>query len=62
MQPMYSSPPPPLWLFQSSSGQKAGCNRSKTVIARNGQHMFQSSSGQKAGCNRDLFGPVLGCD
>ena len=37
--------------FQSSSGQKAGCN---TVI-RNGieddGYPFQSSSGQKAGCN-----------
>ena len=37
-------------LFQSSSGQKAGCN-----TVRTGQItidiLFQSSSGQKAGCN-----------
>ena len=39
-------------LFQSSSGQKAGCN------PLGGNHnagllLFQSSSGQKAGCNRE---------
>ena len=40
----------PLPTFQSSSGQKAGCNvepRDTLVL----QLMFQSSSGQKAGCN-----------
>ena len=37
-------------VFQSSPGQKAGCNvlRSITVSP---PHMFQSSPGQKAGCN-----------
>ena len=36
--------------FQSSSGQKAGCNLSPQFPAGD-VYMFQSSSGQKAGCN-----------
>ena len=39
-------------MFQSSSGQKAGCNRGGSVAARGGSR-FQSSSGQKAGCNAE---------
>ena len=45
-------------MFQSSSGQKAGCN----VIERNAGGLallFQSSSGQKAGCNRIPSEPRL---
>ena len=38
-------------LFQSSSGQKAGCNGCFSGWAAS-QLLFQSSSGQKAGCNR----------
>ena len=37
-------------LFQSSSGQKAGCNVC-VVRAHLLELLFQSSSGQKAGCN-----------
>ena len=37
--------------FQSSSGQKAGCNRVMNAPERNIPIWFQSSSGQKAGCN-----------
>ena len=36
--------------FQSSSGQKAGCNP-RTASSANKYPRFQSSSGQKAGCN-----------
>ena len=38
-------------LFQSSSGQKAGCNIPKGAIVATAVLRFQSSSGQKAGCN-----------
>ena len=38
-------------LFQSSSGQKAGCNVRGGVGVRTRGAKFQSSSGQKAGCN-----------
>ena len=42
------------WMpFQSSSGQKAGCNDLITT-PRPPANLFQSSSGQKAGCNRTL--------
>ena len=37
-------------VFQSSSGQKAGCNRG-SHSCRTVRMVFQSSSGQKAGCN-----------
>ena len=37
--------------FQSSSGQKAGCNASRCSFSSSVSSMFQSSSGQKAGCN-----------
>ena len=37
--------------FQSSSGQKAGCNPFKGLAANPFELLFQSSSGQKAGCN-----------
>ena len=37
-------------MFQSSSGQKAGCNIER-LSAGPGRSAFQSSSGQKAGCN-----------
>ena len=43
-------------LFQSSSGQKAGCNLFGSLLAWICSR-FQSSSGQKAGCN--LFGSLL---
>ena len=49
-------------MFQSSPGQKAGCNpkaRSPRLVIC----LFQSSPGQKAGCNNDTvvpsFSPVL---
>ena len=39
-------------VFQSSSGQKAGCNlRTDGMIVSISFSRFQSSSGQKAGCN-----------
>ena len=38
-------------LFQSSSGQKAGCNAAGSSLRCSRHRMFQSSSGQKAGCN-----------
>ena len=41
-------------LFQSSSGQKAGCNRIPSE-PRLLAPMFQSSSGQKAGCNVEIW-------
>ena len=37
-------------MFQSSSGQKAGCNV-EIIAVRHRAEVFQSSSGQKAGCN-----------
>ena len=37
--------------FQSSPGQKAGCNRRADVQRHKPHHRFQSSPGQKAGCN-----------
>ena len=37
--------------FQSSSGQKAGCNPEFREAIRVELDLFQSSSGQKAGCN-----------
>ena len=37
--------------FQSSSGQKAGCNMRKLLKGMAQPYPFQSSSGQKAGCN-----------
>ena len=37
--------------FQSSSGQKAGCNSNGTEYEFRVRAVFQSSSGQKAGCN-----------
>ena len=37
--------------FQSSSGQKAGCNQEKRNATWTPNSRFQSSSGQKAGCN-----------
>ena len=37
--------------FQSSSGQKAGCNLPEQAHAERDRNLFQSSSGQKAGCN-----------
>ena len=40
----------PLIVFQSSSGQKAGCNQVCPVAGKVFPG-FQSSSGQKAGCN-----------
>ena len=46
-------PPPPLpgsKSFQSSPGQKAGCNAGVWVTVASGSS-FQSSPGQKAGCN-----------
>ena len=52
MQP-YPGPAPRAarcW-FQSSSGQKAGCNSIWPEGVRLVRHVFQSSSGQKAGCN-----------
>ena len=39
-----------LTMFQSSSGQKAGCNKLDAFDPTAG-NTFQSSSGQKAGCN-----------
>ena len=39
------------WLFQSSSGQKAGCNSPSSESVGLNNIVFQSSSGQKAGCN-----------
>ena len=44
--------------FQSSSGQKAGCNMRPSPKS-NGWHRFQSSSGQKAGCNGVDFGDIV---
>ena len=38
--------------FQSSSGQKAGCNAGTCDAVLRDPSGFQSSSGQKAGCNR----------
>ena len=40
-------------VFQSSSGQKAGCNPELERLGHipAGLAVFQSSSGQKAGCN-----------
>ena len=40
--------------FQSSSGQKAGCNTLAVCASILACWMFQSSSGQKAGCNKPL--------
>ena len=37
--------------FQSSPGQKAGCNRVSMRSSVSSMMMFQSSPGQKAGCN-----------
>ena len=37
-------------MFQSSPGQKAGCNR-ETLSCPLLATLFQSSPGQKAGCN-----------
>ena len=49
-------------MFQSSSGQKAGCNRWSACGTAGGPPRFQSSSGQKAGCNsRVAFAGVGGC-
>ena len=69
MQRCHSAVPAGSLWFQSSSGQKAGCNRELN------RFLFQSSSGQKAGCNRtpasvspDLFlfqsssGQKAGCN
>ena len=39
--------------FQSSPGQKAGCNFYCFALT-SGHWMFQSSPGQKAGCNLPL--------
>ena len=38
-------------VFQSSSGQKAGCNNCPCTSLDRHPGKFQSSSGQKAGCN-----------
>ena len=51
MQPVWSWPPPCVTVFQSSSGQKAGCNRGRATSNTKCPSTFQSSSGQKAGCN-----------
>ena len=42
----------PRWLFQSSSGQKAGCNPGRMTRQCAATRGFQSSSGQKAGSLR----------
>ena len=41
-------------VFQSSSGQKAGCNTANSLRMSLALILFQSSSGQKAGCNPSL--------
>ena len=43
-------------LFQSSPGQKAGCNHRGKLLSLNSNSLFQSSPGQKAGCNRLHYG------
>ena len=43
-------------LFQSSPGQKAGCNHRGKLLSLNSNTLFQSSPGQKAGCNRLHYG------
>ena len=59
MQPLrYRSPRPRKWRFQSSPGQKAGCNW-HVVDADTWTLLFQSSPSQKAGCNRLLFLDVV---
>ena len=50
MQPCYRHRLRPAKRFQSSSGQKAGCNVVFNAMSRPFAE-FQSSSGQKAGCN-----------
>ena len=40
--------------FQSSPGQKAGCNVIDARLASLCHYLFQSSPGQKAGCNLDF--------
>ena len=51
MQPI-RKPLAPCWCwFQSSSGQKAGCNWPRQSSRPTDLILFQSSSGQKAGCN-----------
>ena len=47
-----------LYEFQSSSGQKAGCNIRWIGLSPACPSMFQSSSGQKAGCNTSSAIPV----
>ena len=42
-------------MFQSSSGQKAGCNPGCLGHIPAGLAVFQSSSGQKAGCNLSQY-------
>ena len=51
-----------VYLFQSSPGQKAGCNRVPSGTNPHGAargDLFQSSPGQKAGCNRVMLSPYL---
>ena len=50
MQPPWPATRTPGRGFQSSSGQKAGCNV-RFSSPRTAAAVFQSSSGQKAGCN-----------
>ena len=51
---------PSAYAFQSSSGQKAGCNTRWWQVAVAHFTGFQSSSGQKAGCNTSsaISGPL----
>ena len=49
--------PPAASMFQSSPGQKAGCNRKRQEM-RHDEMRFQSSPGQKAGCNAARLRPV----
>ena len=47
-------------MFQSASGQKAGCNVIEGVPAA-AAVVFQSSSSQKAGCNANVCYNTAGC-